>query len=134
MKKLSFLVLLLIPFIFVSCLPDEDTPGDGEETDYAAKFLGTWHVYEADKRLNYDVTIERYSNSETEIVLKNFADLGTVKGDCYEESVLIDDQQIDENYSIQDASGHYVNSKKLTFQYTLSDGIDLETRTATFSR
>ena len=133
MKALRLLLLLAIPFFMASCVADDDLPDDGGESDYAKYFLGTWHVYEADKKLNYDVTIDRLMDSETQIVLKNFADLGNVEGLCSHDTVYIDNQGVGDNYFVM-GKGYYINSKKLTFYYTLSDGIDQENHTANFTR
>ena len=132
MKYIKFIYLLFIPLFIVSCLPSDDID-DGTEEDIAAKYIGTWHVYEADKKLNYDVVIERYMNSQTEIVLKNFADIGDAKGLCSGNIITVEEQKLDDTYSVE-GSGHYENENKVTFSYSLSDGIDIEDHTATFTR
>ncbi len=133
MKPIKILLILFIPFIMASCLPDDDVPDNGSGTDLAEKYLGTWHVYEPDKKLNYDVTIERHLGSETEVILNNFADIGSVRGLCVNNTIVIENQDIGSYYNVE-GTGYYENKKKLTFSYTLSDGIDSEARNATFTR
>jgi hypothetical protein len=133
MKTLQWSFILLFIFSFTSCLPDEDLPDGGGNNDLAAKFLGTWHVYEPDKKLNYDVTIKRYMNSETEVVLENFADVGSAYGLCVNNTIVLDNQAIGNGYTIE-GTGTYVNKNKLEFTYLLDDGIDQETHTATFTK
>ena len=133
MKRIIIFFLLAFPVFFTSCTVS-DSDEDQIEKDVASLYIGTWNVYEPDKKLNYKVTIDRYENSYTEIVLHNFADLGgSVIGSCTETTFTISSQDIGENYSVEGV-GHYVNKDKLTVNYSLSDGIDLETHEATFTK
>ena len=133
MKKVLILFLLAFPVFLNSCLPS-DSDDDEIEKDVASLYIGTWNVYEPDKKLNYKVTIDRHENSYTEIILQNFADLGgSVIGSCTETTFTISTQDIGENYSVEGV-GHYVDKNKLTVNYSLSDGIDLETYEATFTK
>jgi len=133
MKPLKILIILTLPFFMISCLDDDDYPNNGGGTDLAEKFLGVWHVYEPDKKLNYDVTIKRHLNSNTDVDLINFADVGNAKGMCVNNTIVIENQQLGNYYTVE-GTGYYENKKKLTFSYTLSDGIDSEVRTAIFTR
>jgi hypothetical protein len=129
----------LFPFIFIvliitsaGCNITDDDPG-GSNPDYAERYLGTWHVYDTQQRLNYDVVIERDGGSHDRIKLNNFADLGgTAYAMVSEHTVIINNQEIN-NYQFE-GTGLYENSNKLSFTYKLSDGIDEELRNAVFTK
>lgn len=130
--KTSIVAALLFTFLFSfsGCDISTDEPG-GTDPDYAQKYLGTWHVTDTKARLNYDVTIERSAQSNTDIVLNNFGDLSRpVYGIATKNGVVITNQDV-KDYTIE-GSGTYVNSKKLEFTYSFSDGIDKEMRDAVF--
>ncbi len=135
MKVLTrILFIALFPILISSCTDDDLLPGNDDNTnDLAAKYLGTWHVYEPDKKLNYDVTITRKGNSDTYIILNNFASVGNATGLCTENSVVIEQQKLTDDYTVE-GSGDYINKKKMTFTFTLNDGIEEEVRNATFTR
>jgi hypothetical protein len=117
-----------------SCTIDDDLPGDGDgDEDIAAKYIGTWKVYEPDKKLNYIVDIVRYNSSNTKVLLNNFADLdGNVFGLCTGNNILIENQNIGD-YQVE-GSGHLESINELTFTYTFSDGIDSEVKKAYFTK
>jgi hypothetical protein len=119
---------------FGSCTDDDPFAVDPEQ-DVAEKFLGTWHVSDNAQKLNYDVVIERNTvNSNSEIILNNFAGVnGSVKGYVTDNSVVISKQQAGEGYMVE-GSGSYINNGKLEFTYTLDDGIDSELRKAVFTK
>ncbi len=130
--KISIITALFFTFllIFNGCDISADEPG-GTDPDYAQKYLGTWHVTDNIVRLNYDVTIERSAQSNTNIVLNNFGDLNRpVYGIATNNGVVITSQDV-KDYTIE-GSGTYINSKKLKFTYSFSDGIDKEMRDAVF--
>jgi len=129
-RKLLVLVLIVFGlFIMQSCAVTSDDEGDDIE-----KYVGTWNVSDNASRLNYNVTITANPSNSAEILLNNFADLnssaiGLVVGN----SVVLDNQSLGSGYTVS-GSGSYVNSGKLEFNFLLNDGIDAESRVATFSK
>ena len=108
--------------------------GYDDETDEAKKYLGTWSVSDQSARINYTVTIVANPSNSAEILLNNFADLGSkavalVIGN----SLAIDSQPLGSGYTVA-GSGSYINKDKLQFSFDLNDGIDNEARVATFTR
>jgi len=124
--------LLIVLFAFSGCDIATDEPG-ATDPDYVQQYLGTWHVTDTKARLNYDVTIARSGQSNTNIILNNFGDLGKpVYATVTEKNIVVTNQEVDE-YSIE-GSGTYESKKKLKFTYKFSDGIDEEMRNADFTR
>lgn len=127
---------LLLPVIFLfgllligSCnvTPDDDT-------DDIEKFLGTWKVNDQDARLNYNVSIIANPSNSAEILLNNFANLGSsAVGLVVGNSVVIDSQPLGSGYSVS-GSGSYINKGKLEFNFDLNDGIDTDSRVAVFTK
>jgi len=135
-KFLTSFLLLLFVTVFSSC-STEDNPTPGAPVDPIAKFLGTWHVVDNAARLNYDVTIDRhiiYPN--TKVYLTNFGDLGgRIDGEVVGNTILIHNAVTGTpGYTINDATGTWVNADRLDFTYVLNDGIDTEVRQAVFSK
>ncbi len=132
MIKKGFLFILfttLLTTIFSSCADTSE-----EVNDDISKYLGTWNVSDQPARINYSVTIIENPSNSTEILMNNFADLGgsnvaLVIGDL----LVIDSQILGQNYTIS-GTGNFINNSKLVFNFDLSDGIDTESRIATFTK
>ncbi len=127
--KYFIIAFVTLAFFVSSCT---DTPTDGD--DDLQKYVGTWNVSDQSARINYSVTIEPNPSNSAEILLNNFAGLGSsavalVVGN----SLAIDSQSVTSDYTVS-GSGSYVNSKKLIINFDLNDGIDSEPRIATFTR
>jgi len=132
MKNLKILTpLLLSVFLlaFGSC-----APVDNADLNPVDKFICTWSVSDQGTRLNYQVVISANPLNSAEVLLSNFADLGnTAVGLVVENSVVLDNQSLGGNYTVS-GSGSYISDTRLTFNYQLDDGIDSESRSATFSK
>jgi len=133
-------LFLLTPFFIVtllfSCTTTDNTTPQAP-VDPVAKFLGTWHVVDNASRLNYDVTISRHSAyPKTKVNLTNFADFsGRIDGEVVGNTIIIHNQPTsDPDYTIDDATGTWINNKKLDFLYTLNDGVDAKVREAVFTK
>ncbi len=125
---LPFIVLFGI-VIISSCEVISDDISDDIE-----KYYGTWHVNDEASKLNYVVTISANPSNSAEILLNNFADLGSsAVGLVVGNSVVIDNQSLGSDYSVN-GTGSYINSGKLEFNFVLDDGIDSESRTAIFTK
>ena len=133
--KISILASIhfIILFVFVSCAPVEDG-GGSTSSDNTLKFLGTWNVSDQPARINYIVEIEKRPGYSDQVILNNFADMGTqIFGLVVNNTIVIDKQTLNEHYSTEGV-GTYINASKLEFEFMLDDGIDLEPRLALFTK
>ena len=130
MRNSIFVTLFLALVVTFSGCNNDDDEG---YPDYAAQYLGTWHVTDTQQKLNYDVTITRDGTSTSRIILTNFADLRENTYALVTEQIIIIEEQTINGYTVE-GSGTYVNSSKLSIGYTFSDGIDQELRSATFTK
>ncbi len=122
-------IIILSIFFMQSCAPTTD-----DETEDRNSYVGTWSVSDQSSRLNYIVTITINPSNSTEILLNNFADLNTTAvGLVIGRSVVIDNQQLGTEYSVN-GSGSYINSRQLEFNFSLNNGIDIESRVASFTK
>ncbi len=129
-KKLFTLLVLSFGIIVItSCV---DTSQDNISDIY--KYLGTWNVSDQSARINYSVSIIANPSNSSEIIMNNFADLNTtaialVVGN----SLAIDSQSLGSGISVS-GSGSFVASGELQFSFDLDDGIDVDSRIATFTK
>jgi hypothetical protein len=128
-RKLLQAILLINIILLWSCA---NSPLD--ESDDNQKYIGTWNVSDQAARINYQVTIIANPSNSSEILLNNFADLGsTAIGLVIGNSVVIDNQSLGSAYSVS-GSGSYINVDKLEFKFDLNDGIDIQSRIALFTK
>ena len=121
--------MVAVMLFFASCIPD-----DNADLNPMDKFLGTWSVSDNAVRLNYQVTISANPLNSAEVLLSNFADLGkSAVGLVVGNTIVVEGQTLVGSYSVS-GTGSYVSDTKLSFNYELNDGIDVESRKATFSR
>jgi|TARA_B100001971_G_C17847615_1_gene361788 hypothetical protein len=94
MSKKLLQIILFISILFIgSCAT---SPLD--ESDDIEKYIGTWNVSDQAARINYSVTIIANPSNSAEILLNNFADLGsTAVGLVLGNSVVIDNQSLGSN-------------------------------------
>jgi hypothetical protein len=124
-------MLIAIFTLSISSCTDDDLM---EEDDYIQQYVGTWSVNDQPARINYDVTIIAKPSNSSEIIMTNFANLGTsASALVIGNSLVIELQDLGSEYTVS-GSGIYVNSKKLEFSFELINGIESESRTALFSR
>lgn len=128
-EKLSQIILLIGIILWGSCAT---TPID--DIDDIDKYIGTWNVSDNAARINYQVTITANPSNSAEILMNNFADLGSsAVGLVVGNSVVIDNRSLGSNYSVS-GSGSYINNSKLEFNFDLNDGIDIDSRVAVFTK
>jgi len=125
---LAFIVLFGMAFLSSCEVTSDDNLDDIE------KYYGTWNVNDQASKLNYVVIISANPSNSAEILMNNFADLNSsAVGLVVGNSVVIDNQSLGSDYSVN-GSGSYINSGKLEFNFSLDDGIDIESRTAIFTK
>jgi len=72
-----------------------------DESNNIEKYTGSWSVSDQPARINYSVTITANPSNSAEILLNNFAYLGTtVVGLVIGNSVVIDNQSLGSDYSV----------------------------------
>jgi hypothetical protein len=119
--------------LFSSCVPSNDG-GGGNTDDPVPKFLGRWNVNDQPARLNYVVEIKNRPGYTDQVILENFADMGTQAiGLVVSNTIVIDNQSLGGPYK-SEGTGTYMNSEKLEFEYMLDDGIDIDPRVATYTK
>jgi len=131
MKRILLpLIILASLFIMQSCAAIDDADG----ADDKEKYYGTWSVSDQASRLNYSVTITANPSNSSEILLNNFADLNSSAiGLIVNNNVVIDNQPLGDGYTVV-GTGKYISSNKLEFNFDLNDGIDSESRVATYTK
>jgi len=129
LQRISILAVFLISISIFSCTEANDDAGDDIQN-----FVGTWNVSDQSARINYQVEIIPNPSNSAEVLLNNFADLGSsASGLVVGSSIIIDNQSLGSGYSTS-GSGTLENSKKLVISFDLNDGIDNQSRVATFTR
>ena len=129
LQRISILAVFLISITIFSCTETNDDAGDDIQN-----FVGTWNVSDQSARINYQVEIIPNPSNSAEVLLNNFADLGSsASGLVVGSSIIIDNQSLGSGYSTS-GSGTLENSKKLVISFDLNDGIDNQSRVATFTR
>lgn len=124
-------LFIILAISFPGCTDAEAIDSDENGID---KFIGTWNVLDQSARINYIVEIYANPSNSAEVLLLNFADLGsTAIGLVVENSIIIDAQSLSSDYSVS-GTGNYINTEKLTFNFNLNDGIDIESRIATYTK
>jgi len=131
-------VILACFFIFslAACTEEEPVPG----SDDREKFLGTWSVSangSQSGQLNYSIDIVAGNSYPEQVLMKNFDFQGTntttfgeVDGNTL--AILNSPPQVFGNDTIS-GSGTYSNNR-ITFNYTVRDGITTDVVTATATR
>jgi hypothetical protein len=124
-----FIILFASLVSFSSCT-DTNNNDDANIDD----FVGTWNVSDQSSRLNYQITVQQNPSNSSEILIKNFADLGSsavalVVGS----SIVIDQQSLGSGYTTS-GSGSLQGTDKLIINFSLDDGIDNVSRVATCTR
>lgn len=132
----AIILLAVLSLVLIGCQEEDidSTTGGGQQTDLAAKFIGTWNVDDQPARINYQVKIERHPVYADLIRLVNFGDAGgTAVGNIVGNTILLDKQLIGSGFYAE-GTGTFINNKRLQFEFVLDDGIDAESRKAVFTK
>lgn len=130
------LFLLLITFM-AACVPeDEVEPGDLRD-----KFTGTWRftetpVVKSPDGVSFTVTITYDPNNSTQVLLKNFAQIGgqyAAYGIVTSNRITIPSQEVAPGFMVS-GTGILAGSSHMDWDYTTIAGGDKETFTATADR
>jgi hypothetical protein len=136
MKTHSFTILFisLLTIGLISCQSDEAVSPQQDERD---KFIGTWNVSSngsVSGPLNYSIVISASSSNPAQILMDqfDFRSPGVITtGDVAGNNIVIYPQLI--NGDTINGTGNYANSK-ITFTYTVKDGIETDVVTATATK
>ncbi len=132
------LVLFSVTVLFSACDLFEE-PVDEDTRDL---FTGDWNCREyldGKLQMTYTVTITKDPSDESQIILRNFAFIGSEEKPPYGivngESVVIPSQQVcyDESITVQ-GTGEYISKNETHWEYTVEVGGDSFTYTAVFER
>lgn len=130
-KRLTFFFITLVGII--SCLP-EDTNDLIDDRD---QFLGTWNVSESCAKDAYSVNIVKDPSNSSQVLIKNFWNTGNCTDYTYAivagSSLYITKQSICSNSFEVDGNGT-LNKQKINLEYSINDGADLYTCSATYSK
>ncbi|MBN1340892.1 MAG: hypothetical protein JXA03_16310 [Bacteroidales bacterium] len=135
-KKAYFFFLLMAIGLMPSCVvDDDDDPDPASDRD---KFIGTWNVNETCSRDSYTVEIQADPSNSSQVIIKNFWLIGYQEKPPYAivtGSVLtIPEQAICDNYSNEVKGSGTLNKDQIVLQYSVNDGADLWSCTATYTR
>ncbi len=133
-KKISHVLLILVMITSFDACQKDTTSDPGVATTERDKFLGTWITQSngTSGTQNFTMTISAGSSSPSQILIKNFENEGastTTYAEISGNSISIS-QQVVASDTIQ-GSGTYNSNNTLSLNYTLRDGITVDTRTAT---
>lgn len=129
-NKVISILFLAILTLFASCVPDSDSPTD----DPVEKFTGDWQVSDLPARINYEVSIQKDPGHASYVLLQNFADMGgSASGLVVGNHIIIEKQDVGNGF-FSTGSGTYHSKYELEFEFTLDDGIDIESRKAVYTR
>lgn len=134
-KLLSILVVLGLCLGSITSCTDDDTITPQNDRD---KFIGTWDVNETCQRNAYSVQIEADPSNSVQVLINNFWLIGYQEEPPYAivagNSIVIPKQYIGNNKEIEvTGSGSYSNDI-ITWSYTVNDGADLYTCSATYEK
>ena len=126
---LQFAIVICVLFV-QSCAVEDDNA----YTDPREKFIGLWNVNDQPGRINYNVNIVKDPAQSTNLLLYNFADMGSsANGLVVGSRIIIDKQEIGSDF-FSNGTGTYITSNKLEFEFVLDDGIEQEPRVAVYSK
>ena len=141
MKKIFRYSLILASFVslFLSCNPDDNNNDPQPVDDPRDKFVGTWHCSENSHQngaSNFIVTASLNSGNSSQIYLANFYQLGTgqkVYGVVANTNVTVPSQTVS-GVTINGSGNMTDNNTKISWNYYVNDGADIDTCTAVFSK
>lgn len=136
MSKLTRLLsLVFITLFFIACTEDSDLINPQDDRDL---FLGTWNVNETCNRGAYQVTITKDPTNSSQVIINNFWLIGPNEKAPYAivagSNIVIPQQNIyNDEKTIVKGSG-VLDEDIIEWEYTVNDGADLYTCTATYEK
>lgn len=134
MKHTLKLTLGLLTLIFLSSCVEESDPFDLPDDRDA--FLGLWDVSESCTKDFYSVEIRKDPSNSAQVIIENFGNIGSCDNPPYGivagSSLFVPTQSICSDLFEVSGDGE-LDKNKITWQYTINDGADLFTCTATYT-
>lgn len=126
---------MLLVLLMISCLPDEDL--DPNAGDIREKFVGTWRFSEtpigrAADAVSYSVTISYDPGNSSQVLLKNFAQVGgqySAYGIVTNNRITIPSQEVAQGFTLN-GTGTMAGSTSMDWEYTTIAGSTMESFTA----
>lgn len=134
-KYLKGSALILLVLFMASCLPDEDLNPDAG--DIREEFVGTWRFTEtpigrAVDAVSYTVTISYDQSNSSQVLLKNFAQVGgqfSAYGIVTNNRITIPSQEVAQGFTVS-GTGTMSESTSMDWEYTTIAGSTMESFTA----
>jgi hypothetical protein len=130
-----FTLITFLLGVMVSCVPEGDLDPDSD--DDRDKFVGTWRFDETKvsrsvDAINYTVTISYDPGNTSQVLLRNFANVGgsySAYGIVTSNRITIPSQEITSGFRVS-GSGTMSNLSTMSWEYTIIAGSDMESFTA----
>ncbi|MEZ5083870.1 MAG: hypothetical protein R2750_10540 [Bacteroidales bacterium] len=135
MKRLLILsASIFIMLILSSCIEESDPFDLPDDRDV---FLGIWDVSESCSKDFYSVEIIKDPSNSAQVIIKNFGNTGSCSNPPYGivagSSLFVPTQSICSDLFEVNGDGT-LNKNKITWQFTINDGADLYTCSATYTK
>ncbi|NVO02885.1 MAG: hypothetical protein HXX09_09325 [Bacteroidetes bacterium] len=140
MKKIHFLIfatIILFSVYFVSCNPDDPDGSPQPVTDPRDQYVGNWTCTEVSQlfptQTPFTVGISLSSTNTSQILISNFYHFGTSENAIAvvsDNSVALPQQTVC-SMAIH-GSGNLETATKITWNYFVNDGADIDTVSATY--
>lgn len=132
-KSNTIFHLLFILIALLGCIEDDM----GDLIDDRDAFLGTWNVSETCNRDAYSVQIVKDPSNSSQVLINNFWNTGncgnSVSGIVAGNSIYITNKSFCNGDFTADGNGD-LEKEEISWSYTVNDGADLYTCTATYTR
>lgn len=135
MKRILILSAVFISsLILSSCIEESDPFNLPDDRDV---FLGIWDVSESCSKDFYSVEIIKDPSNSAQVLIKNFGNIGSCSnppfGIVAGSSIFVSKQTICSG-SFEVSGNGELNKNKITWGYTINDGADLFTCSATYTK
>ena len=135
MKLFSVLSVLLISILLISSCTEDDNTNPADDRD---QFIGYWDVNETCNRDSYSVQIVADPSNSSQVLIKNFWLIGNNEKPPYAivagSTITIPKQLMCNNGTNEVQGSGKLDKNKIIWSYTVNDGADLYTCTATYKK
>jgi hypothetical protein len=134
-KSITILFTLMVTLVLSSCTVEDDPLNPTDDRD---AFLGTWNVAESCVKEAYTVTIIKDPSNSSQVIIENFWLIGFNEKPPYAivagTTITIPEQAICYNASNIVSGSGKLEKSKINWDYTVNDGADLWSCTATYEK
>ncbi len=133
--KFTILTTLFFGILLIPSCTEDDNANPADDRD---QFIGYWDVNETCNRDSYSVQIIADPSNSSQVLIKNFWLIGNNEKPPYAivagSTITIPKQDMCNNCSNEVQGSGKLNKNKITWNYTVNDGADLYTCTATYEK